>query len=235
MSALAFVFDRLKPESRGIVRRAATSYVSNGGNVADIVGVFAVDQSLRIVQPFTNDKALIQQGVDRASSLNSSTYYLSSELNRVQSRGSYAPAAFGGQIGLDREGPVAAAAASGPGNESAIAAAIMAGMTTRSLEIFERLERDQQGYATTGGMLAVIESLRQIPGRKAVVLFSDGLAIPSAVEAQFQSLISTANRANVSIYAVDAAGLRAESGAAEVSSSTSGVEQEVSCSRQQLR
>lgn len=215
-SALAFVFDRLKPESRGIVRKAATSYVNNGGNAADIVGVFAVDQSLRVVQPFTNNKALIQQGVERASSLNSSTYYLGSELNRAPSRGVHAPTAFGGQTGLDREGPVgAAAAAPGPGNETGIAAAIMAGMTTRSLEIFERLERDQQGFATTGGMLAVIESLRTIPGRKAIVLFSDGLAIPSAVEAQFQSLISTANRANVSIYAVDAAGLRAESGAAE--------------------
>jgi hypothetical protein len=44
-----------------------------------------------------------------------------------------------------------------------------------------------------------------------VVFFSEGLAIPSNVQAQFRSVIHSANRANVSVYAMDAAGLRAQS------------------------
>ena len=44
-----------------------------------------------------------------------------------------------------------------------------------------------------------------------MIFFSEGLAIPPAVVAQFRSVIDTANRANVSIYAMDAAGLRTES------------------------
>ena len=53
--------------------------------------------------------------------------------------------------------------------------------------------------------------MRTLPGRKSVIFFSEGLAIPPAVVAQFRSVIDTANRANVSIYAMDAAGLRTES------------------------
>ena len=41
------------------------------------------------------------------------------------------------------------------------------------------------------------------------------MALPSSVQAKFPSVISAANKANVSIYAIDAAGLRIESGTAE--------------------
>ncbi|MDQ3686812.1 MAG: VWA domain-containing protein [Acidobacteriota bacterium] len=217
VSALALVFDRLRPESRNNARQAAIVYANKNLTAKDFVGVFAVDQSLKTVQPFTNDTQLVRQAVDRAGSMNSSTYNLASETNRVASRGTTTEVAFGGQAGIGREGPVvtSAAAAPGPGGEAGIVAAIVATMTRRSLEIFERLEREQQGHATSNSLLAVIESLRAIPGRKAVIFFSDGLAIPPAVETHFRAVINAANRANVSVYAVDAAGLRAESATAE--------------------
>src|SRR3989440_713106 len=82
-------------------------------------------------------------------------------------------------------------------------------MTRRSLETFDLLERGQQGYATTNALLAIVNSLARLPGRKVLVLFSDGLSIPPAVESPFRNVISNANRAGVSIYSVDAAGLRA--------------------------
>ncbi len=88
-------------------------------------------------------------------------------------------------------------------------------MTQRAVEGFERLERAQQGYATTDGLLAVVNAMGQLPGRKALILFSEGVAIPTQVAAQFRSVISNANRANVSIYTVDAAGLRALSSDAD--------------------
>jgi hypothetical protein len=84
-------------------------------------------------------------------------------------------------------------------------------MEGRMLRAFDALERDQQGLATTNGLMALIDGLELIPGRKTVVFFSEGLAIPANVLAQFRSVISTANRSNVTIYAMDAGGLRAES------------------------
>ncbi len=80
---------------------------------------------------------------------------------------------------------------------------------------FDAMERDQQGYSTTNGLFAVIGALRQLPGRKSLVLFSEGLAIPPAVQRLFLGVIDAANRANVTIYTMDSAGLRAESKQAE--------------------
>ena len=66
------------------------------------------------------------------------------------------------------------------------------------LRIFDALERDQQGYATTNGLLAVVNGLKAMPGRKTIVFFSEGLAITANVQAKFRSVIASANRANVS-------------------------------------
>ena len=54
-----------------------------------------------------------------------------------------------------------------------------------------------------------------LPGRKSVVFFAEGLALPEVVLPQFDSVVATANRANVSVYTVDAAGLRVHSKDAE--------------------
>ena len=78
------------------------------------------------------------------------------------------------------------------------------------LRTFDALERDQQGFATTNGLLAVVNGLKAIPGRKTVVFFSEGIAITANVWAQFRSVISSANRASVSVYAIDAGGLRTD-------------------------
>ena len=64
-------------------------------------------------------------------------------------------------------------------------------------------------------LLALVDSLGALPGRKTVVYFCEGLTVAPAVEAKFRSIIATANRKNVSVYALDAAGLRAHSKQAE--------------------
>ena len=84
------------------------------------------------------------------------------------------------------------------------------------LNEFEVLERDEQGYSFINGLYAILGALQRLPGRKSVVLFSEGLALPPAVQRLFLGVIDAANRANVSIYAMDAAGLRAESEQAKI-------------------
>ena len=60
-------------------------------------------------------------------------------------------------------------------------------------------------------LLALVDSLGALPGRKTVVYLCEGLTIPPSVEPRFRSVIDTANRRNVSLYAMDAAGLRVHS------------------------
>ena len=46
---------------------------------------------------------------------------------------------------------------------------------------FEALERDQQGFATISGLLAVINPMRNLPGTKDDChSFSEGIALPTA-------------------------------------------------------
>jgi VWFA-related protein len=122
------------------------------------------------------------------------------------------------RAGSGQSGAEATAAAGGPGAGAAGAAiggaagdAQFAAMQERMLETFDALERDQRGYSTANALMAVVSSMRNVPGRKAIVFFSEGLSIPPDVTERFIAVVAAANRANVSIYSVDAAGLRTES------------------------
>src|SRR4029079_17735305 len=90
-------------------------------------------------------------------------------------------------------------------------AELVATVTDRSMLMARQMARNQQGFATTDALHAVIGGLSQLPGRKSLVFFAEGLALPEAVMPQFQGLVAAANRANVSIYTIDSAGLRARS------------------------
>jgi VWFA-related protein len=224
LSAVALVFDRLSPDARARARIAALAYVgTESARPDDFIGVFGIDLSLHAIQSFTNDAQLVRQAIDRA------TAHAPASFNSVAGESSQAQG-LQNQVdsnasGLAGSAPVgtgtALAGGGGPGASEVAAAgataadAQFAAMTERAVEGFERLSRSQQGYATTEGLLAVINAMGRLPGRKALILFSEGVAIPPAVLHHFQSVISAANRANVSIYAVDAAGLRATSSDSE--------------------
>lgn len=218
-SAIALVFDRLSPDARTRAHKAALSYLSDGGRGNDFIGVFGIDLSLRVLQPYTNDMDGVRQALERAGSQSSSSHASGGEqirgLSDRQAALERSASALQGATAAAGPGGGAQASAAGSALGANAAEQIFAEMSRRSLEVFEMLQRDQQGYATTNGLLAVVNSLRPLPGRKAVIFFSEGIAIPPAVQAYFRSVINSANRANTSIYTVDAAGLRTESGNTE--------------------
>ena len=88
---------------------------------------------------------------------------------------------------------------------------VAARVTRRGDELWERLERNAQGFSTTNALMALVSALGSLPGRKTVVFFAEGLALPEAVMPHFRSVVAAANRANVSVYTIDAAGLRVQS------------------------
>ena len=76
---------------------------------------------------------------------------------------------------------------------------------------YRDLQSNVEGQASMNALLSLVDSLGALPGRKTVVYFCEGLTVAPAVEAKFRSIIATANRKNISVYALDAAGLRAHS------------------------
>ena len=203
-SVIAFVFDRLSAPARKTAEKAALSYTDRGYVEGDLVAVFSIDLALHTLQPFTNDVKAVKVALARAATQGNTGF--SSERQEARER----------TAAVDRADDVLGGMAGDPGsqNQASLIAAQQQfdQVQVNMIRTFDALERDQQGYATTNGLLAVVNGLKAIPGRKTVVFFSEGLAIPANVQAQFRSVISSANRASVSVYAIDAGGLRTESG-----------------------
>jgi VWFA-related protein len=212
VSAIALVFDRLSPDARKRARDAAMSYVGDNTRPDDFIGVFNINLSLSVLQNYTTDNRLVRQGIEKAGISSSASFSSNGEMARAQ--GDIATAA---QNAADSAASAAAsggagAAAAGAASGAASVDQKFAEMAQRTLETFEVLERNQQGYATSNSLLAVVNSMRSLPGRKAVIFFSEGLSIPPNVLAHFRSVINQANRINVSLYTIDIAGLRVISG-----------------------
>jgi VWFA-related protein len=210
VSVVAIVFDRLSQDARKRAHDAAMSYVGGDSSLNSFVGVFAVNLSVNTVQNYTTDVGLVKKAIEKAGVMASSSFE-----SKTVSSGS---AIAAGQREAAVQAAITAAQSGGPGAAAAGAAAGAASveqtfeaMRERTDETFEALQRDQQGYATTNGLMAIVNSMSRLPGRKAVLFFSEGVSIPPNVQQHFHSVINAANRANVSVYAVDAAGLRAES------------------------
>ncbi len=209
-SVIAFVFDRMGPEGRDLSHKAALTYLAARRD-GDYVGVFYIDLALHIVQNFTSDPDRIRTALDLAQTqvatgLTTSAGEDAIRLQSLESRAQQAQNSLTASAGPGAANTAGAAVAGG-----AAAEADMARITANVSRAFETLERDQQGYATSNSLLAVVNGMQRLPGRKTIVFFSEGMAIPVRVQEQFQSVIHAANRANVAIYTMDAGGLRAES------------------------
>ena len=57
-------------------------------------------------------------------------------------------------------------------------------------------------------LLALVKAQAALAGRKTLVFFSPGLQVPPNLDDVFRTIVSEANRANVSVYTVDARGLQ---------------------------
>ena len=216
----ALVFDRLSPEARALARRAGLAYAHEGMVSGGFTGVFGIDQALRTFQTFTDDALLVKDAVEHATG----TAISSSGADAAKVRANIERS---GNLDQQMATAMSAVAATGAARDNAAASeAAAAGgqamltqqfveMQTRMLEAYERLERDQEGHSTINSLLAVISPMQKLPGRKTIIFFSEGLKLPPDVQQKFPTVINAANRANVSIYSIDAAGLRIESGTAE--------------------
>ncbi len=216
----ALVFDRLSTEARALARKAGLAYAQEGMAGGGFTGVFGIDQTLRTVQPFTDNSQLIKDAVERITGTVVSTYASGATKIRenvdrsiVLDQQVAASAASAGAAGAAQNSSGASAAAADIGQAAAEQKLLQ--MQTQMLDHYERLERDQEGFATINSLLAVILPLQNLPGRKTIIFFSEGLKLPPAAMQKFPSVINAANRANVSIYSIDAAGLRIQSGTAE--------------------
>lgn len=209
---VALVFDRLSPEARALAYDAALKYVETS-NPEDKLGVFMSDLRVETIQDYTSDREALRRAVRDAAARATAQFDLKSILpvtanpevkaNNHPGVPDVAGAEYVGREVEARDRPYDARTLDGVGRKP-------------EDTFWERLARDQQGFATTNTIEAIAAGLAGAPGRKALVFFAEGLALPDAVLPQFERAIATANSAQVSVYSVDAKGLRVHSDQAEI-------------------
>jgi VWFA-related protein len=202
----ALVFDRLDPESRKLAVQASQKYIGSKSEMSGYVGIFGVDLALLPYAPFTRDVAVLKAGLDKMGERSTSTSNTKDAREQAATLEQAAQSAAAGAAAQE-----ASAGAGGSSVGTGMGDALLAQMQANMIRDFDTLERDQQGYATTDGLFAIVEQMRKLPGRKSLVLFSEGFSLPTAVVRLFDGVKDAANRANVSIYTMDAAGLRVDS------------------------
>ncbi len=180
------------------VREGAIKYVRESVTDADAVAILAVTTGLQMLQPFTQDKAKLIAAIEN--------YGVNSQSKNFEHKD------LAGNIESQRDFLNTAAPPGDIMTNAGGAAAARVMVARRVLAQFIRLRTAlslQQSRPILAALAALAEGQRIIPGKKTLVLFSQGFVTPEVLDWQVQSTIDIANRANVAIYIIDAAGLRA--------------------------
>jgi VWFA-related protein len=210
----ALVFDHLSEEALGLAQNATLQYVPMSGESDVRVGVFATDPGIRVMQGYTTDRSAIRRAVSQIMPAGTSAAQLKAERrDEVMERRRELQ---NDQLTVTTSTAAGASAATGGGRvaQSEIELRLLE-MERTMIDGFDTLDRNHKGYDTTLSLMRVIRSLAETPGRKAIVLFSEGLPVSPVLSARFDDLIDAANRSNVTVYAVDANGLRTKSNSAD--------------------
>ena len=214
---LVLDFGDLQPAHIKHACDAASKYLQKDVAPDDFIAVYGIDQSLHLALAFTKDKNQALIALDRLSGRTSGgrlttqarveTEQEIQDLNE-EIYGLQASSALG-------VGATAAAPGNGPGGGGSGAGAQAAQVQMEKIELaalmkFLWSQSALQARAVLVALRALAQAYQSLPGRKNVVVFSEGFLHSPEVEPEMQAVVDAANRANVAFYVIDAGGLAAE-------------------------
>jgi VWFA-related protein len=211
---VAILFESLSADSRPYAAKAAAALVSTLTPPNEYAGVFLGGLAFKTVQPFTNNPADVRSALNRVAVTASNDLNVDREEPRTSSRIS----------GLDPSTPITAGAEYGRGYTTIHEREqLLRGPDGQLRRIeytmeegYKRMLAELEGDAALASLRVAVEGLALVPGRKSILYFAEGLPITSRLKSRFDELVAAANRANVTIYPVDAVGLRPYSKESEV-------------------
>lgn len=200
---IALVVDdlTLSFESTASVRDTLKKFIDQQMQPGDLVAIIRTGAGMGALQQFTNDKRQLYAALDLVrwrpgygGALNTfSPVQVDPTANTPSIAGKGRPSADRDIKAFDITGTFGTGGA--------------------SVDDVDRFRQEVFAIGTLGAMSFVVQGLRQLPGRKSVVLFSDGLRIYdqeqniTRVRQALDNLTDLANRASVSFYTIDARGL----------------------------
>ncbi|MDP1908602.1 MAG: VWA domain-containing protein, partial [Hyphomicrobium sp.] len=207
INLVSLVFNSMGPRSRDFARDAAVELLEKEIGPNTYMAVFSMDTRLNVLQEFTADKDMLRKAVLRAATGAYSQFSQDSSkvLNQIQSalvltEGGIA--ATVDQVGALMASPsgAIAGAESSIGEANQMIARMMYGQSLLGVS-------DVEGMRVVEALKRMVSRHEALPGRKTVLLFSEGLVLPANNLEMFRNTIAAANRANVSIYGMDVRGL----------------------------
>ena len=199
---IALVLDGQSTEGANLkhVLEGMVKYIRERISDSDSVALFSISGGLKLLQPFTHDKARLIAAVEKA--YDSSTGSKTSEARDIAENIS----SLRDRVAGGPSGPIAATPAGGAAGSAAAEALVVQRMLEEYIQLRSALSA-QQTRPVLAALAAISEGLRSIPGKKTLVMFSQGFVAAETLDWQVQSTIDIANRANVAIYIIDSGGL----------------------------
>jgi VWFA-related protein len=175
---VVLMFDALSGEPARFARDSAMELVKGAAEADAVLSVVCVASRLGVLQPFTADRDALKKSIEIATV---SGLQRAETVTRVED-------------GLRRLPQGAGAGGQAP----------PARLLLEAVAASERAARDQQARPAMASLAGLARTLAKLPGRKAIVYFSEGMRLSTSESPLFQGLIGESNSGHVSVYAVDA-------------------------------
>ncbi|MDX2153986.1 MAG: VWA domain-containing protein [Bryobacteraceae bacterium] len=204
---VSLIFERLGPDGRRLAKQAALDFLDTDMGENVYYGVFVIQRRFHILQRYTNDRAALKRAVERATSMAPTDVANDNyALDRMAQ-------AVGGSAGAGEAATNQAAAGGAPPqvNGGAMADEQAQRMVENASVFASMLTRDEVGHTAIVSLWAIVSEMAKVEGRKSILYFCEGMYFPESTVRKKDAMISAANRANVSIYVVDARGLTVSS------------------------
>ncbi len=201
---VTLAFQMLGDSGRRIARDAALNLVKGDQGPNVLYSVVSIGVQLNVLQSFTNNKDALKKAIELATSGKYTTFAAENERIKGELK------EIAGRAGSPKgsETPVT------PGTPAAGAAAGAAAIEKRTAEIMLEMLSFDSSFGMNEGtrmsifsLLSLVRGQYSMPGRKSILYFSEGMYIPPHLDEPFNTIMSTANRGNVSFYSVDARGV----------------------------
>ena len=208
---VTLIFQGLDQNGNRLSRDAALSLIKSelGPNV--YISVLTIDHRLQAIQTFTNNRDVLKKAIERATAgandYTSDTLQVRSQLQTMLGAFQGGDTSQDAQVANMNNGATAAGGAGAAPSGGGAANQAMAQMMLQIVNTETEDTATDYGRQVIFALLDAVKEQYRLPGRKTILYFSPGFTVPQGMEGPFDSVISTANRSNVSFYAIDARGL----------------------------
>ena len=199
INIVSIVFESMGPESRSRATRLMQEFLDTEIRANTWIGVFTLSHRLSVIQPYTTDVALLRKAVNRAGTGAYQQFAKENVAIVEKLNGLKVTPAEAAQFQPIRPG---SAEERGPQVDRQLAPVLI-----KMNELTLKTLVQQEGSRSIDALRSLIRQQSRLPGRKTVLYVSEGLVVPPQQPELLRSVISEANRGNISFYTLDARGL----------------------------